>query len=183
MNSKAHDDLVQFLQDTCRLDELLKADAPDPVLYDPVLITRRDVVVIGAGSRIDSFVKIEGGKGVRIGRYVHIASFAHIGIGGGVVEIGDYAAVASGGRIISGSNQVDAISMSACAPRDMQRVISYKTVLDRYSVVLAGATVLPGRTLHEGAVLAAGSVLTKDIPAWEIWGGIPAQFIRKRDLK
>lgn len=174
-------DLEDFLHDTMRLDELLKQGEPPPVIYDPVVILGE--VIIENGSRIDSFVKIEGGQGVHIGRYVHIASFVHIGIGGGIVDIEDFAAVASGGKIISGSNQVDAITMSACAPKDMQRVERKHTRLKRYAVVLTNATVLPGVTLNEGAVLAAGAVATRDIPEWEIWGGVPAKFLAKRVLK
>ena len=34
--------------------------------------------------------------------------------------------------------------------------------------------------IGDGAVIAAGSVVTKDIPAFEVWGGIPARFIKKR---
>ncbi len=40
--------------------------------------------------------------------------------------------------------------------------------------------VLPGVTIGRGAVIGAGSVVTCDIPAWEIWGGIPARFIKSR---
>lgn len=35
-----------------------------------------------------------------------------------------------------------------------------------------------GVCIGEGAVIAAGSVVVKDIPAWEIWGGNPAKFIK-----
>ncbi len=33
--------------------------------------------------------------------------------------------------------------------------------------------------IGDGSVVGAGSVLTKDIPAGEIWAGNPAKFIRK----
>lgn len=36
-------------------------------------------------------------------------------------------------------------------------------------------------TIGEGAIVGAGSVVTKDIPANEIWGGNPAKFIKKRN--
>lgn len=36
-------------------------------------------------------------------------------------------------------------------------------------------------TIGEGTIVGAGSVVTKDIPANEIWAGNPAKFIRKRD--
>ncbi len=49
--------------------------------------------------------------------------------------------------------------------------------------VCAGAFVSPGLTLGEGAVLAAMACLTKDIPAWEVWGGNPARYIKRRDLR
>lgn len=45
----------------------------------------------------------------------------------------------------------------------------------------AGAIVLQGVTIGEGAVVAAGAVVTKDIPAFELWGGVPARKLK--DLK
>ena len=44
----------------------------------------------------------------------------------------------------------------------------------------SGVRVLKGVTIGEGAVIAAGSVVTKDVPPYEIWGGMPAKFIKKR---
>lgn len=35
-----------------------------------------------------------------------------------------------------------------------------------------------GVSIGEGAIIAAGSVVVKDIPAWEMWGGNPAKFIK-----
>ena len=35
-------------------------------------------------------------------------------------------------------------------------------------------------TIGERAIIGAGSVVTKDIPANEVWAGNPAKFIRKR---
>lgn len=161
---------------------LVDANAP-AVIHDYVIMLGKDKIWIGNGSRIDSFVKLEGGEGLEIGQYVHVASFAHIGIGGGRTILEDYSAVASGGRIISGSNQPDAITMSACAPKELQHITRSETILRRFSIIFAGAVVLPGVTLEEGAVLAAGGVATKDIPAWEIWGGVPARYMAKRIVK
>jgi acetyltransferase-like isoleucine patch superfamily enzyme len=45
----------------------------------------------------------------------------------------------------------------------------------------AGSTILPGITIGEGAMIGAGSVVTKDIPANEIWGGVPAKRIGLRN--
>ena len=35
-------------------------------------------------------------------------------------------------------------------------------------------------TIGENSIVGAGSIVTKDIPANEIWAGNPARFIRKR---
>ena len=153
---------------------------PSAELFQPIIMVKPGMIIIGEKSRIDSFVKLEGGQGLEIGRYVHVASFAHIGIGGGETTLEDYSAVASGGKIISGSNQIYAVSMSAIAPPDMQRVKTFKTVLRRFAVVLTNAVVLPGIILGEGAVLAAGAVATRDIPDWQIWSGVPAKFLMIR---
>jgi len=44
----------------------------------------------------------------------------------------------------------------------------------------AGCIILPGVTIGEGAVIGAGSVVTKDVPAYEVWAGVPARMIRTR---
>ena len=43
-----------------------------------------------------------------------------------------------------------------------------------------GAIVLPGRRIGNGAVVGAGSVVTRDVPAYEIWAGNPAKPLRQR---
>lgn len=40
--------------------------------------------------------------------------------------------------------------------------------------------VLKGVSIGEGAIVAAGAVVTKSIPANQIWGGVPAKFIKNR---
>lgn len=173
-----HDQLVEHLKQ----QDALASGGKRYTVFDPVVRVREERISYGDGCRIDSFVKLEGGEGLTIGRFVHIASFAHVGIGGGVTVLEDFSAVASGARIISGSNRPEAETMSACAPAFMQTVVKKTTRICRNAAVLAGATVLPGVTLHEGAVLAAGAVATKDIPAWQIWGGVPARFMAHREV-
>lgn len=47
--------------------------------------------------------------------------------------------------------------------------------------VFIGTNCIIGKGVHIGArsIIAAGSVVVKDIPSDEVWGGNPAQFIRK----
>lgn len=44
------------------------------------------------------------------------------------------------------------------------------------------AIILPGVTIGNGAIVAAGAVVTKDIPDYEVWGGVPAKKISDRKL-
>lgn len=44
----------------------------------------------------------------------------------------------------------------------------------------SGVVVLGGVTIGKGAVVAAGAVVNKNIPDYEIWGGIPAKKIKSR---
>lgn len=45
------------------------------------------------------------------------------------------------------------------------------------------AIILPNIKIGNGAVVAAGAVVTKDIPEYEIWGGVPAKKISDRKIK
>jgi chloramphenicol O-acetyltransferase type B len=40
--------------------------------------------------------------------------------------------------------------------------------------------IMHGVTLGEGSVIAAGSVVTKSVPPYTIWGGIPAKHLKDR---
>lgn len=43
-----------------------------------------------------------------------------------------------------------------------------------------GSTILSGVHIGQGAIVAAGSIVTKDVPAYAIVGGVPAKVIRYR---
>lgn len=149
-------------------------------IFEPVLMLRPEKIHLGPGVRIDSFVDIRGGEGVWIGKYVHIANHASLNIGGGKLIIGDYAAVAAGCRIVTGSNKMDAPSLSAAAPPEMQRVERGQVVMEPFSCLYVNVVVCPDVTIGRGAVILPGSVVTKDVPPGEIWGGIPAARIGRR---
>lgn len=51
--------------------------------------------------------------------------------------------------------------------------------IGRRSFIGGHSIILKGVSIGEQAVVAAGSVVTKSVPANEIWGGNPAKFLKK----
>lgn len=56
---------------------------------------------------------------------------------------------------------------------------SHPIVIGDRAWIGANATILTGVTIGENAVVAAGSVVTKDVPANCLVGGVPAKVIKE----
>lgn len=151
----------------------------DVAIYEHCVILKPEVIALGDGCRVDSYVKLEGGEGIDIGENVHVASFCHINAGGGQVILGAHSGYASHVVICGGATDY---SQLAICPQDGGRAVRLTTVIGEYALVFAGAIVLPGCVVGRGAVVAAGAVVTKDVPPFEIWAGVPARVVGKREL-
>ena len=54
-----------------------------------------------------------------------------------------------------------------------------QTIIRKGASIGANATILGGITIGEGALIGAGSVVTRNVPARELWIGNPARFSKK----
>jgi acetyltransferase-like isoleucine patch superfamily enzyme len=60
-----------------------------------------------------------------------------------------------------------------------RRSLTTKPIVIKRNVWLgANVTILPGVTVGENAIVAAGAVVSKDVPANTVVGGVPAKFIK-----
>lgn len=110
------------------------------------------------------------GKNITVGENVFINACCHFQDHGGVT-LGDGCQI--------GHNVVFATLNHGLSPE--KRPITYPApiVLEKNVWVGSNATILQGVTIGENAVVAAGAVVTRDVPANTIVGGVPAKFIRK----
>ena len=64
------------------------------------------------------------------------------------------------------------------SPKERQSLVPGHIHIKKNAWIGAGATILAGVTIGENAVVAAGAVVSKDVPANTIVGGIPAKMIK-----
>lgn len=63
-------------------------------------------------------------------------------------------------------------------PQERKKLLVKPIVINQNAWIGAGATILPGLTIGKNSVVAAGAVVTKDVPANTIVGGVPARIIK-----
>jgi acetyltransferase-like isoleucine patch superfamily enzyme len=63
-------------------------------------------------------------------------------------------------------------------PRAKQPFELQRTLIKNNASIGAASVILGGVTIGENALIGAGSVVTKDVPANELWLGNPAKFVR-----
>ena len=119
----------------------------------------------------------------QIGRNCNICSHVFIE---NDVTIGDRVTVKCGVQIWDGIRIDDDVFIGPNVtftndhfPRSQRRPKTFaKTQIHMGASIGANATILPGISIGRGAMVAAGSVVTRDIPAGQLWLGNPAKFHR-----
>ena len=112
---------------------------------------------------------------VQIGRWVFVGMNTVIACKNSI-QIGDYTIFAPNCYIVDHEHGFAASDVI------LNQSSVLKTVLiGRDCYFGTGSIILGGVTIGDGAIVGAGSVVTGDVPAYEIWAGNPARFIRKRD--
>ena len=109
------------------------------------------------------------GKNITIGKDVFINSGCHFQDQGGI-EIGDGALI--------GHNVVLATINHDLNPKENRKNHYAAIKIGTHVWIGSNATVLPGVTIGDYAVVAAGAVVTRDVPAMTVVGGVPAGVLK-----
>ena len=109
------------------------------------------------------------GKNITIGKDVFINSGCHFQDQGGI-EIGDGALI--------GHNVVLATINHDLNPKENRKNHYAAIKIGAHVWIGSNATILPGVTIGDYAVVAAGAVVTRDVPAMTVVGGVPARVLK-----
>lgn len=109
------------------------------------------------------------GKNIQVGKNVFINGGCHFQDQGGIT-LGD--------DCLIGHNVVFATLNHFIEPSERASLQPAPIVLGKNVWVGSSSTILQGVTIGDNAIIAAGSVVTKDVPANVIVGGVPARLIR-----
>ena len=121
-------------------------------------------VVIKPGLRVKFPWRLSIGNNVWIGESCWLDNLDNI-------TVGNHCCVSQGVYICTGNHDWTSPQFA---------LLHAPVILEDQSWLGAMSVVAPGVRVGEGAILTMGSVAVKDLAAWEIYSGNPAQAIRKR---
>ena len=150
------------------------------------IVNRRPCAI--KNSQIHTKAKVGNGAqlvNTKIGKYSYLYGTSAVN-----TDIGAFCSIAAGSTIGGGSHPTTWASSSPVfyKGKNVLNTNFSNNHYDEYKKTVIGNDVWIGSKclikggviIGDGAIIGMGSVVTKDIPPYEIWGGNPAHFIRKR---
>ena len=131
--------------------------------------------------------------GAKIGKNVHIYPRAKIFIPwnlkiGDYSSIGDWALIYNIGELVLGNSVTISHKAHICTGTHLYEkydlpLIKQNTFINDFVWICTEAFIAPGCNIGKGSVIGARSVVLNDINDWEVVGGNPAKFIKKRKMQ
>lgn len=130
-------------------------------------------VKIGKGSTIHTGARFYNPSNITIGKDTIVGEDAVLD-GRDILLIGSHIDIASEVMIYNAQHDVNNPNFSA---------VTAPVVIEDYVFIGPRAIILPGVKIHKGGVVGANAVVTHDVPAFTIVGGVPAKPIGERTIK
>lgn len=124
---------------------------------------KHDVIIQGSGRLI-------------LGKNSYISSFSVIGVNDRI-EIGENVMIANSVSI----RDTDHVFSDLNLPLNAQGLETAPVIIEDNVWLGHGAVITKGVTIHSGAIVGANAVVTKDVPANAIVGGVPAKLLKYRN--
>lgn len=152
-----------------------------------VLISRKTSIYspgkisVGDNVRVDDFCILSGE--ITLGNNIHISAYSAL-YGAMGIEFKDNSGCSARTTIYSAMDDFSGdYLIGPMHPEEFTHVTGGKVTIGEYVQLGAHCLVFPNLTIGTGSVLGALSLVTKNIPEWGIYVGIPAKKIRERSKK
>lgn len=156
----------------------LRAYGSNVLISKKCSIYSPEKILVGSNVRIDDFCILSGA--IIIGNNVHISAYSAL-YGSQGIEFKDNSGCSARTTIYSAMDDFSGdYLIGPLHPEETTNVTGGKVTIGEYVQLGAHCLVFPNVIIHEGAVVGALSLVTKDIPEWSIYVGIPARKLKDR---
>lgn len=132
-------------------------------------------ILFKGNNTIKHGVIIQGKGDITIGKNSFIGSYSVIGCNDKII-IGDNCMIAQSVSI----RDTDHNFVDCNIPMIDQGIVTDSIIIENDVWIGYGAVLTKGITIGNGSIIAANAVVTKDVEAYSIVGGVPAKLIKKR---
>ena len=147
------------------------------VFIVPFLFTKNRLsIVLKNGSRLSANITVQGSGKFVLGNNSYLGSYCIIGTNE-LIQIGQNVMIANNVSIRDTDHKYDRLDI----PMIEQGIVTSPVIISDDVWIGHGVIITRGVNIGQGAILAAGSVVTKNVPAYAIVGGVPAKVIKYRN--
>ncbi len=159
----------------------LKSVGKNVIIGKTVRIRYPELVEIGDNVIIDDFTYIS--TSLKIHSYVHISSGCKL-IGGkeSYIEFKDFSTLSPGVVLAAGSDDYVGGIATPLVPTEFKGKVEHgKIILGKHCIIGSNSVILPNVELKDGASVGALSLVNRNLEEWTLYGGIPANALKKRE--
>jgi len=164
------------------LDELgLKSFGANVLISRKASIYSPEMITIGNNVRIDDFCILSGE--ITLGNNIHISAYCAL-YGSLGIEFMDNSGCSARTTIYSAMDEFSGdYLIGPMHPEELTHVTGGKVTICEHVQLGAHCLVFPNLTIGPGSIVGALSLVTKSIPEWGMYVGIPVKKLKNRSRK